>query len=100
MRTMLKASFPVEAANKAIKDGSLPKIIGSTMDELRPESAYFYAENGKRTCVMVFDMKDVSQIPVIAEPFFMGLNADVQFTPVMNADDLKAGLERAVKKLG
>jgi hypothetical protein len=49
---------------------------------------------------MVFDMKDASSIPVVAEPFFMGLNADVQFTPVMNADDLKAGLEKAMKRLG
>jgi len=100
MRTMLKVTLPVEAANKAIKDGSLPRIMESTMNELRPESAYFYAENGKRTALMVFDMKDPSQIPVISEPFFMGLNADVSYAPVMNADELKAGLEKAMKKLG
>ena len=100
MRTMLKVSLPVEAANRAIKDGSLPRIMGSTMDELRPEAAYFYTERGKRTVVMVFDLKEPSQIPVVAEPFFMGLNADVQFTPVMNAEELKAGIERAMKKLG
>ncbi len=41
---------------------------------------------------MVFDLKDSSDLPRIAEPFFMGLNATVEFTPVMNADDLKAGL--------
>src|SRR5213592_3076943 len=56
MRTMLKVTLPVEAANKAIKDGSLPRIMESTMNELRPESAYFYAENGKRTALMVFDL--------------------------------------------
>jgi len=40
------------------------------------------------------------RVPVISEPFFMGLNADVSYAPVMNADELKAGLEKAMKKLG
>ncbi len=92
MRTMLKVSMQVEAGNQAIKDGKLPKIMENALQTLRPEAAYFFAENGLRTAMMFFDLKDPSQIPVIAEPFFMGLNATVEFTPVMNADDLKKGL--------
>lgn len=42
---------------------------------------------------MVFDMKDPSEMPVIAEPFFTELNAKVDFCPVMNADDLQKGLK-------
>lgn len=34
-------------------------------------------------------MPDSSAIPVFAEPFFMGLDAQVVFTPVMNIDDLQ-----------
>jgi hypothetical protein len=44
---------------------------------------------------MVFDLKDPSEIPGIAEPFFMHLNAKVDFCPVMNAEDLQKGLEAA-----
>jgi hypothetical protein len=97
MRTMLKITIPVEPGNRAIKDGSLPKLMNSVMEKLHPEAAYFYPEGGKRTTLMVFDMKDASQIPSVVEPFFMGLDADISLTPVMNAADLKAGLEAAAK---
>jgi hypothetical protein len=46
---------------------------------------------------LVFDLKDPSDIPTIAEPLFMILKAKVEFTPVMNADDLQKGLKAAVK---
>jgi hypothetical protein len=45
--------------------------------------------------MMFFDMKDASEIPGIVEPLFAGLNARVELLPVMNADDLKKGLNIA-----
>jgi hypothetical protein len=45
--------------------------------------------------MMFFDMKGASEIPAIAEPLFAGLNARLQLLPVMNADDLKKGLDIA-----
>ena len=92
MRTLFKATLDVAASNKAIMDGSLPKLIKSTMDRIKPEAAYFFPSEGCRTCMMVFDMKDSSEIPVIGEPFFHLLNAKVEFTPVMNAEELQKGL--------
>lgn len=97
MRVRLKIQIPVEAGNKSIKDGQLSKIIESALTTLKPEAAYFFAEDGKRTVELFLDLKDVSQIPAIVEPLFMGLNASVDFTPVMNADDLRAGLRQASK---
>jgi tRNA/tmRNA/rRNA uracil-C5-methylase (TrmA/RlmC/RlmD family) len=93
MRTLLKVTMDVAASNKAILDGSLPKMIQSTMERLKPEASYFTAMDGCRSCFIVFDMKDPSEIPVIAEPFFLNLNAKVEFSPVMNAEDLKKGLD-------
>ena len=93
MRTLLKVTMDVTASNKAIMDGSLPKIIQATIEKIKPEASYFTAIDGCRSCLMVFDLKDSSEIPVIAEPFFLSLNAKVDFSPVMNADDLKKGLE-------
>ena len=98
MRTMLKITVPVEAGNKAIQEGSLQKTMTEAAERLRPEAAYFFADKGIRTALYIIDMKDPSDIPVIAEPFFIGFNAAVEFTPVMNADDLKKALERVSKK--
>jgi hypothetical protein len=103
MRFLLKVSVPVEAGNAAAKDGSLPKNIQSILAEQKPEAAYFYEENGKRTFLVVVNLTDPSEIPAVAEPWFLAFNAAVEFHPAMNADDLmKAGpaIEKAVKKYG
>ena len=42
--------------------------------------------------IIFFDMKKPSDIPGIAEILFKGSNADLEFTPVMNAEDLKKAL--------
>ena len=97
MRVRLKLQMPVEAGNKAIKDGQLPKLMESMLATLKPEAAYFFVEDGKRTAELFLDLKDVSQIPAIVEPFFMGVNASIDMTPVMNADDLRSGLQQASK---
>jgi hypothetical protein len=92
MRTMLTIKMPVEKGNQAVKDGTLPRTMEKFMNDFKPEAAYFLPVDGKRTAIMVFDLKDPSHIPAVAEMFFSGLNAEVTMTPVMNADDLKKGL--------
>jgi hypothetical protein len=92
MRMLLKFKVPVERGNQAFKDGSLAATIQSLIEELKPECAYFGPDEGERSGFMVFDMTDPAQIPKIAEPLFTALHAEVDFFPVMNADDLKRGL--------
>jgi hypothetical protein len=43
----------------------------------------------------VFDMADLVQIPVIAEPLFQRMGATAESTPVMNAGDRERGLAAA-----
>jgi len=93
--------MPVEAGNAAARNGSLGKTIQSILADLKPEAAYFLDWDGKRTGIIVFDMQDASQIPAVAEPWFLALNASVEIHPVMTPADLaKAGpgIEAAVKK--
>ena len=94
MRMMLRWTVPVERGNETIKDGSLAQTIESLLEKLKPEAAYFWPENGLRAGMIVFDMADPTQIPQIAEPLFLNVNAAVEFVPVMNADDLKTALEK------
>ena len=98
MRTMLKVVVPVEAGNKGIKDGSIAQIIGKFVETWKPEAAYFTADQGPRTALFVLDIKDSSDLPAIAEPFYLALNASITATPCMNAEDLKAGLEKLSKQ--
>jgi hypothetical protein len=91
---MLKVSMPVEQGNVAVKDGLLKKVVEEAVARLAPEASYFFAENGCRTAMMIFDLADASDIPSIAEPFFMALNAGVTLIPVMNVEDLGKGLQK------
>jgi hypothetical protein len=95
MRMMLKTTVPVEKGNEAFKDGSLGKTIETLMNKLKPEAAYFSPMNGKRCGIMVFDLAEPSQIIEVVEPLFLNLDAEVEITPVMNADDLRKGLTKA-----
>jgi len=92
MRMMIDVTIPVEAGNVAIKDGRLSKTFMAVVDQLRPESSYFYPAHGKRHALFVVDLKESSQIPGIAERLFEELNAEVRITPVMNLEDLQKGL--------
>jgi hypothetical protein len=92
MRTLLRVTIPVDSGNAAFRNGSLQKIIAATVERLKPEAAYFFPDGGARTAMFVFDMKDSSDIVKIAEPLFEGLEASVEFFPVMNAEDLQKGM--------
>jgi hypothetical protein len=97
MRTLMKVKIPTAAGNESIKNGSLPEIMGKALAGLNAEAAYFTSEDGMRTALIFFDMADASDIPTAAEPFFMGLDAQISFEPVMNADDMRAGIEKAME---
>ena len=94
MRVLLKASFDTEKANEAIRNGTLGKLVEESVEQIKPEAAYFTADHGKRTAYLVFDMQDSSQMPVISEPFFLNLDAEISYTPVMNLEDVKKGLSQ------
>lgn len=98
MRMLLRVSIPVETGNAAAKAGTLGSTIQGILADLKPEASYFFADdNGDRSGSIVFDMKDTSQIPAIAEPWFLAFNARVSLRPVMSPQDLAASLPGVAK---
>ncbi len=103
MRFLVKASWGIEAGNKLARDGTLGATVESILGDIKPEAAYFLAENGERTAYLFVDLEDASQIPAVAEPWFLACDASIEIVPVMTPEDLaKAGpaIEQAVKKYG
>jgi len=103
MRFLLKVNIPVEAGNVAAKAGKLGDTIQSILGDLKPEAAYFTDDNGQRTGFLFLEMEDTSQIPAIAEPWFLAFNAAIEFHPVMRPEDLakaSGAIEKAVGKYG
>jgi len=94
MRTMMTITIPVAAGNAAITSGKIGPILERAFEQLKPEAAYFSTGHGSRQAMFVFDLADTTDIPSIAEPFFLELEADIKLCPVMNAEDLKAGLAK------
>ena len=103
MRFMVTASWPVAAGNAAARAGTLGETVQAILEDIKPEAVYFAAQAGKRTTIMIVDMADASDLPAIAEPWFLAFDASIDIIPLMLPEDLaKAGpaIENAVKKFG
>lgn len=94
-------TFPHAPFNAAVKDGSVGAKMEKILKANQPEAAYFTELNGKRTGILVVDLAATSQIPALAEPWFLTFEADVQFRPTMTPADLsRAGLDQLGKQWG
>jgi hypothetical protein len=90
---MVKVAWDVQAGNALGKEGG--SGIDRGVDSFRAEAG------GKRGGILIVNLDDPSQIPAVAEPWFVACNATVEFLPVMLPEDLKkagAAIEAAVRK--
>jgi hypothetical protein len=97
----MKVTLPIAEGNAAVANGTLGPTISSILSDLKPETVYFAEDNGARTAFIFLNIADSSQIPAIAEPWFLSFNAKVELHPAMNLEDLKnagPGMESAVRK--
>ncbi|MCG6871678.1 MAG: panthothenate synthetase [Gammaproteobacteria bacterium] len=101
MRVLINIIFPPEPFNSMVRDGTTGAVIAEILEEIKPEAAYFYAPEGCRGGTLVVNIDDPSQIPAIAEPFFLRFEANCEFHIAMTPEDLgKAGLDSLGKKWG
>lgn len=94
MRVLLQAHFDTEKTNDVIRSGKMPQVMQEIMEAFKPEASYFTANAGVRTMFLFFDMKDPSQMPPLTEPLFEKFGAEVDYSPVMNLDDVQKGLSQ------
>ncbi len=92
MRFMLIVRISTEGGNAAVREGRIGDVLQRSMDQLRPEAAYFGPLDGNRGCYLVVNFDDPSQIPSISETFFQNLHATVTFVRAMTPDELTKGV--------
>jgi hypothetical protein len=99
MRFLMKISMPNEPFNTYLKNGTAGQVMQQILDDIKPEAAYFMEMRGRRGGILIVNMDDTSQIPHLAEAWFVKLDAQVELHPVMLPEDLaKAGLTELGKK--
>ncbi len=101
MRMLLNVTFPPEPFNAAVRKGTAGATLGKILEALKPEAVYFTEQDGQRGAVLVVNVEDPSQVPALAEPWFLHFQADCKFRIAMTPEDLRrAGLEELGKKWG
>jgi hypothetical protein len=96
---LMHLEFPLEPFNTFVKDGSAGQKIQKILEAIKPEAAYFTEHNGHRGGTLVVNLKDSSDVPMFAEPWFLTFNAKVEFRVAMTPEDLgRANLEAHGKK--
>ena len=99
MKMLLDVTIPHEPFNTLAREGIVGRKLGAILEALKPEAAYFTTQDGKRGAILVVNLADPTNIPSVAEPWFLTFNADVKLRPFMSPDDLKnAGLEDLAEK--
>jgi hypothetical protein len=101
MLMIMYVSMPVDVFNEAVKDGSAGAKMQKILGQQKPEAAYFTDLGGQRTGILIVDLAKSSDIPALAEPWFLTFNAEVEIHPVMVPEDLAAaGLDKLGKEWG
>jgi hypothetical protein len=88
MRMIMLVQFPIEPFNTAVKNGQIAGKIKQIMEAVKPEHAWFSERNGKRGGILIVNVDSPSDVPRLAEPWFLALNAEVEFRIAMTPEDL------------
>jgi hypothetical protein len=90
VRHVLMIQMDTAKANDLVRSGKLGETVAAILAEQKPEAVYFTEIDGVRTGIMIIDIAAESDIPRIAEPWFLTLDAKLSFRPAMVPADLEA----------
>jgi len=100
---MMKVLLDTPKANEMARNGEMGPTLKAILDDAKPEAAYFVAEEGRRSAVIILNFDSPSDVPRYAEPWFLAFDATVTIQPAMTPDDIQAaagGMEAAVHRFG
>jgi hypothetical protein len=101
MRMLMNVILPSEPFNNLVRNGTAGLKIKQILGKMKPEAAYFTEQHGNRGGIFVVRLDDASEIPALAEPWFLSFDAEVEFRIVMSPEDLeRADLGAIGKKWG
>jgi hypothetical protein len=96
---LMNVQFPPEPFNAAVRNGTIGPKIRRILEDIQPEAAFFSEHNGRRGGTFVVNVNSPSDVPALAEPWFLTFNAEVEFRIAMTPEDLsRAGLDALGKK--
>ena len=99
MRMMMLVQFPIEPFNTLVKNGTGGAKMKQILEAIKPEHTWFSEREGKRGGILIVNVDSPSDIPRLAEPWFLTFNAEVEFRVAMTPEDLgRADLESLGKK--
>jgi hypothetical protein len=101
VRFIMKIRMPIEQGNRSLSDPEFGEKMQSYLKDVKAEAAYFTTVEGQRGGYIILNMDNPSQLPAIAEPLFLWLNADLEAWPAMTPEDLgkaNSSIRTAVKK--
>lgn len=94
MRMLVHVEFPLEPFNTMVRNGTAGQKIQKILETIKPEAAYFTEFDGKRGGTLVVNVNNASDVPALAEPFFLTFNAEIRVRIAMTPEDLgKANLD-------
>ncbi len=101
MRMIMLVQIPIEPFNTLVRNGTVGARIKQILDAIKPEAVYFTEREGHRGGIFIVNVNSPSDVPRLAEPWFLGFNAEVEFRIAMTSEDIAhAGLDALGKQWG
>jgi hypothetical protein len=88
MKMMVKIRIPSDRGNELTARPDFGQKMQELLRDIKAEAAYFTLINGQRGGYILLNMEENAVMPVVGEPLFSWLHADVEVFPVMMPEDL------------
>jgi hypothetical protein len=99
VRVLFKITFPVERFNELARKGAAGQKLGAILEATKPEAVYFTGAQSGRGAVAVYDLADGSQVPAVAEPWFLTFDAHIEYSVAISGEEMaKGNLDEVIKQ--